>query len=136
MDANIQAREQAYLSAERQDGIGELRGSAEWNEEAVVVVGEEKSLCHTCHSLFAPWDMESPNGEYLESCEARTKSSGTFPKHLPTFAKNDPHAFCSAECEQDAVDANALDAIEMSRMAQDGIFETPELEISLGSYAS
>jgi len=136
MDANIQGREQAYLSAERQDGISELRRSAEWNDEAVVVVGEEKSLCHECHALFEPWDMQSPNGEYLESCEARTKSGGPFPKHLPTFAKNDPHAFCSAQCEQDAVDANAIDAIEMSRMAQDGIFETPELEISLGSYAS
>lgn len=128
--------EQAYLQAERQDGISELRRDPSYNDEAVVVVGEEKSLCHACHSLFDPFDMQSANGEYLESCEARTKSVGPFPKHLPTFAKNDPHAFCSAQCEQDAVDENALDAIETSRMAQDGIFETPELEISLGSYAS
>ncbi len=136
MDANIAAREQSYLHAERQDGIAELRRSAEWNDEAVLVVGEEKSLCHECHTLFAPWDMQSPNGEYLESCEARVKSVGPFPKHLPTFAKNDAHAFCSAQCEQDAVDANTLDAIEAGREAQDGIFETPELQVSLGSYAS
>jgi len=136
MDANIQAREQSYLDAERQDGINELRRDPAYYGQAVIVVGEELSLCHACHAMFAAWDMRSENGEYLEACEARTKSNGPFPKHLPSFAKNDPHAFCSSQCEQDAVDANALDAIELQRTAQDGIFETPELQITLGSYAS
>jgi hypothetical protein len=135
MDANIQAREQAYLEAEQQDGIAELRRSPEYNQEAVMVVGEEKSLCHSCHGFFDPYDMQSPNGEYLESCEARTKSGGPFPKDLPRFAEHDPHAFCSAPCEQDAIDLTCVDRTEFQRMAQDGVFETPELEISLGSYA-
>jgi hypothetical protein len=129
--------EQAYLDAERQDGIAELRGSEEYNAEAVMVVGEEKSLCHTCHALFDPYDMRSPNGEYLESCEARTTSGRSFPKHLPEFAKADPHAFCSADCEQESIDGNALDEIETQRMAECGMFdEVPHLDHTLGSYAS
>jgi hypothetical protein len=132
---NEYQQETQYLEAERAEGIRELRASAEWNEQPVFVVGEdEKPACHSCHVFFDPYDMQSPNGEYLESCEARTLS-GNFPKHLPEFAKKNPHAFCSAQCEQDAIDLNALEAIEISRMAQHGEFDEFPMSVELGSYA-
>lgn len=90
--------------------------------------------CATCFVSFDAFDMESPNGEYLESCEARTKS-GVFPADLPKFAQKNPHAFCSADCEQEATDNETINRIEDQRLVAAGVYETPELEIGIGSYA-
>ena len=133
---NEYQQEQQYLEAERAEGIRELRASAEYNDEAIFVVGEDtKPACHTCHDFFDPYDMQSPNGEYLENCEARTLS-GRFPKNLPEFAKKNPHAFCSAQCEQDAIDQTAVAVIELNRLAESGEFdEFPTFDQQLGNYA-
>jgi len=134
MDSQYRA-EQAYLEAERQEEIAEIRRDPAYSaaDEQVLVVGEENPMCHTCHVVFVPQDMASPNGEYLENCEARTKSGGPFPADLPRFAERNPYAFCSEPCEQDAIDLVCVTRIEDERLMQDYI-DTPSLE-PLGSYA-
>jgi hypothetical protein len=99
--------------------------------DGVFLIGhDEMAKCHVCHRFFDP-QVDSHNGEYLERCEARTKSGGPFPSDLPRFSESNPYAFCSADCEQDAVDSVCVNRIEDERLMQD---DTPSLPY-LGSYA-
>lgn len=102
-----------------------------------IIVGEtDKKQCETCNQFFDPQDMNSPNGEYLEACEARTRNSGPFPEDLPPSAKFHPHTFCSEECEQDACDQVRLGHIELQRMVEEGeIEDTPSLDMEPRSYS-
>lgn len=97
--------------------------------DTFVIGRDEKPKCHTCHSFFDPYDMDSSNGEYIESCESRTE----FPKYLPKFAQNNPYAFCSADCEQEAIDNNAVETMELEHCLDN--CDTPSLNMDyLGSY--
>jgi hypothetical protein len=104
-------------------------------DKAIIV--NDLSWCEVCNQSFNPTDPDSPNGEYFESCEDRTAKHGPFPPDLPQIAVRNPHAFCSAECEQEACDEVRLGRIEMQRMYQEGeIEDTPRLDMdSLGSYS-
>lgn len=97
----------------------------------------DTSWCEVCNQPFNPFDMNSPNGEYLESCEARSKNNGPFPADLPKSFQSNPHACCSLDCEQSACDDVRVSRIEHTRMVQEGVIEdTPSLESDrLGSYS-
>ena len=108
--------------------------------ETFVAIGSDADKtppqCEVCNQYFDPQDMNSPNGEYLEACEARTKNHGPFPANLPKSAETNPYTFCSEDCEQEACDEVQLGRSERQRMYEEGeIEDTPRLDIDrLGSY--
>ena len=74
----------------------------------IIIGRDDKSQCTTCYAFF------KPESEYHQQCERRA-TTRNFPPDLPAFAKNDPHAFCSEPCEQDARDEARLARIEFER---------------------
>jgi hypothetical protein len=79
--------------------------------------------CEVCDEFFNPFDMQSSNGEYLESCEDRTKRNGPFPQYLPKHAQSHPYTFCSEDCEREAIDQVIDGMREYRRQVEEGEIE-------------
>ena len=77
--------------------------------ERFIIIGTEKSQCHTCYGFFYP------TSDYHRQCESRTE----FPPDFPEITKPNPHAFCSPECERSAIDESRKARIENERMLRE-----------------